>query len=61
MRTSVLFGAKNIGFFKIYALFSRTRGKVELSQCGHFSDKGEGSVFHDFFADVVYGRLLKLN
>jgi len=57
MRTSALFGAKNFRFFKIYGVSVRT--KRELSQCGHFADKGEGgSIFRDFlrtsFMDASY-------
>jgi len=44
MQTSVLFGAKNFGFFEIYGVSPRTRGRRGLSQ----SDKGEGSFFRDF-------------
>jgi len=35
MRSSVLFGAKNFGFLKIYSVPARTRGE-------------EGSIFRDF-------------
>jgi len=31
-------------------------GQEELSQCGHFADKGEGVNFSRFYADVVYGQ-----
>jgi len=48
MRTSAPFGAKNFEFFEIYGVSARTRGRG-LSQCGHFSDKGEGgSIFRNF-------------
>jgi len=48
MRTSALFDAKNFGFFEIYGVSARTRGKG-LSQCGQFADKGdERSIFHNF-------------
>jgi len=56
MRTSALFGAKNIGFFKIYGVSARTRGGG-FNQCGHFADKGGGQFF-EIFADVFYGRPL---
>jgi len=47
MRTSALFGAKDLGFFEIYGVSARTRGG--LSQCGHFAVKeGGGSIFFDF-------------
>jgi len=49
MRMSVLFGAKNFGFFEIYAVSVRTRG---LSQCGQW----RGGNFSRFCADVFYGR-----
>jgi len=52
MRTSALFGEKNIGFFEIYGMFARTRG---LSQFGHFAEKGKGVNFLRFCADVLYG------
>jgi len=48
MRTSAIFGAKDLGFFEIYGMSARTRG---LSQCGHFADKGG-----QFFA-ILCGRL----
>jgi len=32
--------------------------KGELSQCGHFADKGGGVNFSRFCADIVYGRPL---
>jgi len=35
MRTSALFGAKNLGFFEIYGVYARTRREGE-------------SIFHDF-------------
>jgi len=38
MRTSVLSGANNFGFFEIYGVSIRTRAEA-LSQCGHFADK----------------------
>jgi len=38
------FGAKYFEFFEIYGVSAQTRGR-ELSQCGHFADKGEGSIF----------------
>jgi len=45
MRTSALFGAKNIEFFEIYSVSARTRGEGGLSQCGHFADKREFHLF----------------
>jgi len=45
MRMTALSDAKNLGFFKIYGVSARTRGEGRLSQCGHFSDKGEGVDF----------------
>jgi len=59
MRTSALFGAKNLRFFVIYDVFGRIRKKDGLrSQCGHFSDKRKGVNFSRFCADVFYGRFL---
>jgi len=54
MRTSSLFDAKNFRFFEIYGVYPRTRGKGELSQCGHFADKEGGG---QFFA-ILCGRPL---
>jgi len=45
MRTSALFGVKNLGFFGIYGVSARTRGGG-VSQCGHF--RTEKSIFRDF-------------
>jgi len=50
---------KNSGFFEIYDVTARTRGRG-LSQCGHFADKGRGH-FSRFFAGVFYGRPLIQN
>jgi len=36
------FGTKSIGFFGIYGVFARTRGRG-LSQCRYFVDKVGGS------------------
>jgi len=44
---SALVSPKNFGFFEIYGLSARTSEERGLSQCGHFSDKEEGSVFRD--------------
>jgi len=52
MRTSAFFGIKNFGFFKIYVVYARTRGRG-LSQCGHFSDKAKGVNFSRFCAAVI--------
>jgi len=64
MRTSTLFGAKNIRFFEIYGVSARTRGRG-FSQYRHFADKGEGeSIFRDFvrtsFMDGPLTVLLRL-
>jgi len=50
MRTSTLFGAKNIGFFEIYGVSARTRGGVEPVRtfC-----RQRGSIFA-----ILCGRLL---
>jgi len=48
MQTSAYFSAKNFGFFEIYGVSVRTRGRG-LSQCGHFTEKGGvGSNFRGF-------------
>jgi len=47
IQTSALLSEKNFGFFEIYGVSTRTGGK-DLSQCGHFVDKGRGSIFRDF-------------
>jgi len=44
MRKSAHLGAKNFRFFKIYGVSAQTRERV--SQCGHFTDKGD---FHGRF------------
>jgi len=48
MRTSLLFGAKNFGFFEIYGVSARTRG---FSQGG----QGWGQFFLWFCVDVFHG------
>jgi len=60
MRTYALFGAKNFGFFEIYGVSARTR-KEGLSQCGHFSNNGEGVNFSRFCTDFFNGLPLKEN
>jgi len=47
MQTSTLFGAKNFGFLK-FMVCPHGQGGRGLSQCGHFSNKGEGSSCSDF-------------
>jgi len=47
MRTSALFGAKISDFSKFMVSPHGQKGR-ELSQCGHFVDKGEGPIFCDF-------------
>jgi len=43
MRTSILVGAKNFRFFKIYGVSARTR---RASQFGHFANKcGKEPIF----------------
>jgi len=59
MRTSALFGAKTPDFSK-FMVCSHGQGERWLSQCGHFSDKGERVNFSRFSADVLYGRPLKV-
>jgi len=46
MWTFAFFGAKIIGFFKIYDVSAQTRERVNPMR--HFSDKREGSIFRDF-------------
>jgi len=37
-------------------------GQRGLNQCGHFSKKGEGSIFHDFVkTSFMDGHLLEFN
>jgi len=57
MQTFALFGVKNFGFFEIYGVPGRTRGR-RLSQCGHFSDKGRRVNISRFCMDVLYERPL---
>jgi len=47
MRTSTLFDAKNFGFFEIYAVYTRTRGK-----------KGGGSIFRNFCGRLLWKSLV---
>jgi len=44
---STLLGAKNFGFFEIYGVYTRTRGR-------------RGRFFANIFADVFYGNPLFL-
>jgi len=53
IRTSDLFSAKRLDFSKFMVC---THGQGELIQCGHFADKGEGSIFYDFVLTSFYGR-----
>jgi len=46
MRTSALFGAKIIEVFEIY--------DVSASQCGHFSNKGEGEFFATLCGSLLW-------
>jgi len=48
MRTSALFGAKNLGFFEIYGVSARTGG---VKPSGHFADKEEGESIFRFFCE----------
>jgi len=57
MRTSAIFGAKNVGFFKIYGVSARTKGDGELSQCEHFSDKGADVIKNFFKSDIVFSSI----
>jgi len=62
MWTSVLFGAKNIGFFRnLWCVHTDKRGRG-LSQCRHFADKGkERANFSRFSEDILYGWPLTTN
>jgi len=55
------FGAQNIGYFEIYGVSARTRGEGRLNQCGHFSDKGEGSNCRNFVRTSFMDGPLPLN
>jgi len=59
MRKSVLFGAKNSGFFEIYGVPARTRGVEPVRT--FFGQGGEGFNFSRFCADVFYGRFFSSN
>jgi len=54
MRTSTLFDAKNSGFFEFMVYPHGQEGG--LSQCGHFSDNGEWSIFRDFMRTSFMDR-----
>jgi len=54
MWTSALFSTKNFGFFEIYGVSARTRGRVVEPVRRFF---GQGGVnFSRFCADFFYGR-----
>jgi len=55
------FDAINFGFFEIYGISARDKREGGLSQCGHFSDKGEGVKFLRFCTDVLHERTLTKN
>jgi len=57
MRTSAFFRQKNFGFFEMFSVSARTRGRG-FSQCRHFSDKEGGVNFSQFCPDIFYGRPL---
>jgi len=51
MWTPVLFGAKTIGFFEIYSVSTRTRGRgggLVWASADIFWTREEGSIFRDF-------------
>jgi len=48
VRTSALFGAKNLVFFEIYGVSARTRGLIQCAQ------GREGSIFRDFVRTFPY-------
>jgi len=58
MRTSVLFKAKNFGFFKIYGVSARTKG---WRQCRHFTGMGGDQFFAIFCADSFMDDLMVLS
>jgi len=51
MRTSVIFGAKNFGFFKMFGMSARTRGVKPVRT---FFGQGRGGQFFT----ILCGRLL---
>jgi len=53
MRTSALFGVKNVGFFEIYGVSERPRGRGWVSAVILLS-REEGVNFPRFYADVFY-------
>jgi len=62
MRTSTLLGTKNFELLESYDVPAWTKREGKLSQCGHFADKGDGSVFrvfvHTSFTDGPLSCLL---
>jgi len=59
MRTSSLFGAKHLEFFKIYGVSARTREEGFEAVRTFFGQGGrEGVNFSRFCADIFYGRPL---
>jgi len=57
MRTSAIFGAKNVGFFEIYGVSARKREKKSKISADILWTRG-GVNFSRFCADVLYGRPL---
>jgi len=55
MQTSILFDGKNIGFFEIYGVSTRTRG-VEAVRT--FYGQGGGVKFFAILCGLLYGRPL---
>jgi len=53
------FGAKNFGFFEIYGVSARTRGRRVEPVRTFFGQGGKGINFSRFCADVFYGLPLK--
>jgi len=47
---SAIIDAKNFGFFEIYGV-PHGQGRKELSQFGHFADKGGGDEFFEIMCE----------
>jgi len=48
MRTYALFGVKKFGFFKIYGVSARTRGKERWASADILRTRRRWSIFRDF-------------
>jgi len=61
MRTCAVFGVKYFGFFKIYGVSTRTKGR-RVEPEWTFCEQGVGGEevnFSRFCVDVLYGRPLR--